>query len=522
MDPARLYASSVDALNRGDYPRALDFALRAAPSAPGHGGVHFVAGVAALHMRRMSQALGLLHRACELSPERPDYQAQRARALAAARLFREALEAADASVGAVPSDATTLDTLGVVYTQANEHQRAADMFRRAAEAAPGAAGLRFNLATSLTFLGHLDGAEAEHEACLAREPRFWKAHLALAQLRRQTRDSNHLERLRALLAQVGEDDARARMYLNLAIAKEKEDLGEYASSFRHLTIGKRDGARGRDYRFERDRELFDAIIDAFATPMREASDSTDEPVFVFGMPRSGTTLVERILSSHSAVHSAGELQNLGVALKRLSGSRTPALIDPDTVRRARQADLSRLGEAYVASTRPGTGQVPHFIDKLPHNFLYAGFIAAALPSAKMICVRRGALDTCLGNFRQLFAQKSPYYDYSFDVIDTARYYVEFDRLISHWNALLPGRILEVSYEELVDDVRGGAERMLAHCGLPWEEACVHFERNAAPVATASAVQVREPVSRASIGRWKRYEAELAAARRILEDAGIEP
>ena len=221
MDPARLYAASVDALNRADYPRALDFALRAAPSAPGHGGVHFVAGVAALHLHRMSQALGLLHRACELSPDRADYQAQRARALAAARLFREALEAADAAVRAGPADATTLDTLGVVYTQANEHRRAADMFRRAAAAAPDAAGLRFNLATSLTFLGELDAAEAEHGACLARDPHFWKAHLALAQLRRQTPESNHLERLRALLAQVGEDDAHARMYLNLAIAKEE-------------------------------------------------------------------------------------------------------------------------------------------------------------------------------------------------------------------------------------------------------------------------------------------------------------
>ena len=256
--------------------------------------------------------------------------------------------------------------------------------------------------------------------------------------------------------------------------------------------------------------------------MREVPNASDEPIFVFGMPRSGTTLVERILSSHSAVHSAGELQNLSVALKRLSGSRTPALIDPDTIRRARQADLTRLGEAYIASTRPGTGQVPHFIDKLPHNFLYAGFIAAALPNARMICVRRGALDTCVGNFRQLFAQTSPYYDYSFDVLDTARYYVQFDRLMAHWNALLPGKILEVRYEALVDDVRSGAARMLDHCGLAWEEACVHFERNTAPVATASAVQVREPVSRASIGRWKRYEAELADARRILEDAGIEP
>jgi tetratricopeptide (TPR) repeat protein len=456
-----------------------------------------------------------------LSPTRADYHAQRARALAAARLFRESVAAVDAAATAGPSDPLTFDTLGVVLSQANEHARAAVMFRGAVQSAPEVASFRFNLATSLMFMGEIDAAEGEYEACLSRDPRFWKAHLALAQLRRQTPASNHLERLRALLPDVG-GDAEGSMYIHLAIAKEEEeDLGRFASSFGHLVTGKRDGARGRRYRFERDLELFDAIRKSFAAPavIKPASGS-DEPIFVFGMPRSGTTLVERILSSHPDVHSAGELQNFGVAVKRLSGSRTRELIDPDTVRRARQADLARLGYDYVASTRPGTGQRPRFVDKLPHNFLYAGFIAAALPRASMICVRREPMDTCLSNFRQLFALSSPYYDYSFDPVDTARYYVEFDRLMAHWHRVLPGRILEVAYEDLVDDQETATRSLLAHCGLPWHEACLAFEKNEAPVATASVVQVRSPMFRTSLGRWKRYGEVLDPMRAVLEHAGI--
>jgi tetratricopeptide (TPR) repeat protein len=520
MDPATAYAESVAALNRNDFHRAFELAMRAREAAPGHGGVHFVAGVAALQLERLPQALALLHRASALSPARPDYHAQRARALSTARLFREAMDAAEEAVRQQPADPLTFDTLGVVFTQANEHRRAADMFRHAAAAAPEVATFRFNLATSLMFLGEIDEAEREYEACLAREPHFWKAHLALSQLRRQTAESNHLLRLNALLS-TADGAPDARMYLHLAIAKEEEDLGDYASSYAHLVTGKHAGAAGRRYRFERDRELFDAIVDAFAEPASPSSASTsEEPVFVFGMPRSGTTLVERILSSHPDVHSGGELQNLGVAIKRLSGSRTRELLDPDTVRRARGADLSSLGDLYIASTRPGTGHVPHFVDKLPHNFLYAGFIAAALPNARMICVRRDPMDTCLSNLRQLFALSSPYYDYSFDPIDTARYYVQFDRLMGHWKRILPGRILEIAYEDIVERQADATRRLLDFCGLAWNDACLSFERNAAPVATASVVQVRSPMFRTSLARWKRYGPVLDPMRQVLEEAGI--
>ena len=337
-------------------------------------------------------------------------------------------------------------------------------------------------------------------------------------MRKATSEHNHEARLQGLLARAG--DAASRMYLNLALAKELEDIGDYPRAFGHLTAGKAAGGEGRGYRSERDARLFAAIEDATRSMPAVAGSASEEAIFVIGMPRSGTTLVDRILSSHPHVHSAGELQNFGVVLKRASGSRTPELIDIDTVQRTNALDWRKLGDAYIASTRPATSAKPRFVDKLPHNFLYAGFIARALPNARIVCLRRNPMDTCLGNFRQLFAQSTPYYDYSFDLLDTGRYYLVFDRLMRHWRDTMPGRILELDYESLVDDQEGSTRRLLAHCGLDWDDACMRFNDNAAPVATASAVQVRQPLHRDALQRWKRYEPQLAGLRDLLERGGI--
>lgn len=518
-DVGRNYAEAVDALNRRQWSRAFALAQRILQQAGEHAGVHFVAGVAALHQAQMPRALAHLHRAVTLNPRRPDYLAQLARAQAESRLLREAVENALLAMDQQPQDPITLDTLGVVLTQGNEHSRAAEAFKRAAAAMPANASSRFNLATTLTFAGKLDEADSEYEACIALDPGYWKAHLALAQLRKQEPKRNHVERLRSLLAQ--HQGTEAQLYLNLALSKELEDLGDDRAAFKHLAAGKRAGGNGRNYTSARDEALFAAIQNAFPDPVpTRGGHESAEPIFIIGMPRTGTTLVDRILSSHPQAHSAGELQNFPVLFKRASGSRTPMALDVDAIERATQIDWSRLGEAYVKSTRPGTGHTPFFVDKLPHNFLYAGYIARALPRARIVCLRRDPLDTCLSNFRQLFTLGTPSYDYSFDLLDTGRYYLLFDRLMRHWNQVLPGRLLELDYERIVDDQEGATRELLSFCGLPWDEDCLHFDRNAAPVATASAVQVRNPIFRSSLQRWRRFEPELQELRALLSAAGV--
>jgi hypothetical protein len=238
------------------------------------------------------------------------------------------------------------------------------------------------------------------------------------------------------------------------------------------------------------------------------------------MPRTGTTLVERIISSHPDVQSAGELLNFPLAVKQASAVDTPDLIDLKTIAGVRQPDWQSLGEAYLSATRPLTGGKAHFVDKLPHNFLYLGWIAHALPNAKIVCLRRNPMDTCLSNFRQLFAPKAPYFDYSYDLLDTGRYYVLFDRLMAYWRKLFPGRILQVDYESLVESQEPSTRQIIDFCQLPWHENCLRFDKNPSPVATASAVQVRSPIYRSSMRRWKKYETELKPLRDLLEQSGI--
>jgi tetratricopeptide (TPR) repeat protein len=519
-NPAQVYASAVEALNRGDWNHARSLASGILQHAPKHAGVHFVLGVAALQLRDMRVAFDHLAQAARLNPSRADYAAQWARALASAHFTKEALAEAERGLRLEPGDPVTLDTLGVVFTQAHSHQRAVDVFKRAVTLRPDQPDLRFNLATSLTFSGDLAAAEVEHEACIGLAPRYWKAHLALSHLRRQSDDANHVTRLQALLAEAA-SDPEAQLYLNLALEKEYDDLGNYEKAFQHLVSGKSAWGATLGYDPGRDVALVDALVQHGPSAVTSGRGcSSTEPIFVIGMPRTGTTLVDRILSSHPSVTSAGELNNFGVALKRLSGSRTAPLIDIDTVVGASALDWERLGNAYLASTRPVAGHTRHFVDKLPHNFLYAGFIAKAFPEARIICLRRGAMDSCLANFRQLFALKSPFYDYSFDLLDTGRYYIQFERLMAHWSATFPDRIMHLRYEEIVDDQEGATRRLLEHCGLPWDDACLRFEQNPHPVSTASVVQVRSPIYRSSLQRWKRYGPNLDVLRALLTDAGV--
>ncbi|MFC5578492.1 sulfotransferase [Lysobacter niabensis] len=513
------YASAVAALNAGDWKQAQHLAMYLLREMPQHAGVSFVAGVAAMQLQQMPLAAACLQRAVQLNPARADYAAQFARSLAQSSRTREAGRMAEMALSLSPTDALTLDTLGVVFNQANDYERAAQMFKRVSELEPGRASYRFNYATSLVFAGDVEQAERELEACLAIDPRYWKAYLTLAQLRKATRGSNLVARIEAMLANAG-GNKEAEMFLHLALAKEQEDLAEYGQAFASLVRGKTARAPQK-YEFSRDDALFDAIEHGFggAEPAESGCPGSG-PIFVFGMPRSGTTLVERILSSHPQVETAGELQDFGVALKRASGSRTPELLDVDTMTRAGKVDWRSLGEAYLASTRQRAGAALHFVDKLPHNFLYAGFIANALPAARLICVRRDPVDTCLSNFKQLFSLDSPYYDYSFDLLDTGRYYLRFDRLMAYWKQRLPGRILEIQYEDVVANQEASTRQLLDFCGLEWDEACLRFEENASRVATASAVQVRSPIYRSAVQRWRHYEAHLEDLLQLLESGGV--
>jgi tetratricopeptide (TPR) repeat protein len=483
-------------------------------------------GVRAAEGGRIAEGLAQIREACAVDPGNPEPQAQLARWLSRLNRNDEALAAVARALALVPQSALCWDTVGVVLSRAGRHEQAVACFERAVALEPDRAGTHFNHAASLKFLGRFSAAEAAYEACIRRDPRFWRAHSALAATRRQTPERNHLARLERLLT-TGLLEPDAELHLRHALAKELEDMGRDDEAFGHLLAGNARKHAATGYRFERDQSLFDAVMRLFPEVLpgpAHADLARDEitcaPIFVVGMPRTGTTLVERILSSHSQVASAGESQNFGVLLQRACRTPSPQVLDEATLAQSLRVDLQVLGRDYVERTRPPGQARPRFVDKLPLNFFYLGHIARALPAASIVVLRRHPLDTGLSNFRQLFATGFSYYEYARDLSDIGRYYVQFDRLIAHWRATLPGRVHEVPYEALVADQRAETERLLAHCRLPWEEACLHFDRNQHAVATASAVQVRQPLYASSVGRWRRFEQHLQPLIDELLAAGV--
>ncbi|HEX5047243.1 MAG TPA: sulfotransferase [Gammaproteobacteria bacterium] len=487
-----------------------------------HADARFLLGMTAAAEQRYAEAADEIARAIDADSTKAEYFAQHARCLALLKRETEARSAAERAQALEPRDALTLDTLGVVWSRLSEHERAAQAFRGAVLAEPGNAGFQYNLAASLRFLGRFDEAEHAYEAAVRSAPTLYRAHSALSDLRKQTPERNHLERLLGLLPGAA-GDVDGELHLRHALAKEYEDLGDYDRAFAHLTAGKARKRRELGYSVDDDLALFARVERLFDERLLAAPAGgcgSEEPIFVVGMPRSGTTLVERILSSHSRVLSAGELQNLGICVKRMAGTPSRRVLDVATLERAANLDFDALGNRYIESTRPLTGAKPRFVDKMPLNYFYLGLIRLALPKAKVVCVRRDCLDNCVSNFRQLFAVTFSYYNYAYDLRDLGRYYAAFDRLMAHWERTLRGAMLRVQYEDLVQDPEAETRRLLDFCGLPWEARCLRFHENSAPVATASAVQVRAPLHDKSIGRWRRYAAHLGPLRETLAAEGI--
>ena len=518
-------AAARRALEGGDLNRCIQIAAAATQARPDHAEGHFLLAMAMAEGGRVAAALQTIDRAVTLAPADAEYRAQLARLNTLARREADARAAADAAAALAGSaDARTLDTIGCVYARLGDHGAAVPLFERAVGMAPDDIGFRFNLASSYGFFGRIDDAELHYEAILARRPGHGRAHLGIAGLRRQTRDHNHVPRLEAALGNT--PDPVERLRIHYAAAKEYEDLGEHQAVFRHLATGNAAHKARLGFDIETDAGIVDAIRTSFADPdyLAGTSTITDAPVFIVGLPRTGTTLVDRILAAHPGIGSAGELQAMPLALKRLAQTPSRLVLDRETVLAAHDLDPAELGAAYMARARQHAGaRAPRFIDKLPLNFLYIGHIARALPEARIVCLRRHPMDSVWSNFKNLFATTSSYYAWSYDLMDTARYYALFDGLIAFWQARFPGRVLELGYEALVADQEGETRRLLEHAGLPWDDKCLRFHETDEAVATPSAQQVRRPLNAGSIGRWRHYARELApvadffAARGIVAD-----
>jgi len=518
-DFAALRAAAAAALNGGDMLQVGRLAQAMVKAQPQAADGHFFFGLAAEAIGRVALAVEALDEAVRIEPN-PEYLAQQARLLLAARQDGPARQAAEAALAKGPAEPSTLDTIGCVFTRLGDHAAALPLFEAAAAKTPRDTHVRFNLASTLGFLGRFDDAKGHYEAILAAEPAHGRAHLALSTAGRARPEANHIARLDAALTTAPAPDDE--LQIRHALAKEHEELGQYAEAFAQLHAANSQRRTELAYDPDFDRRIFEALERSFADPGYFQGEGLDSvaPIFVVGLPRTGTTLIDRILSSHPEVRSAGELQAMPLAVKLEGRSGTPFVIDPETVAAAGALSPKQVGAVYLARATAHHGAGGRFVDKLPLNFLYVGHIARALPNASIVCLRRNPMDSVWSNYKNLFSTEFSYYNYSYDLLDAAAYYVLFDRLMAFWERQFPGRVLQVSYEGVVEDQEGWTRRLLAHCGLDWDDACLRFHENTAAVSTPSATQVRRPLYRDAMARWRAYEAELEPVRRYFDAAGI--
>lgn len=482
-----------------------------------------IAGDIAVAMRHIDA--GLLH-----APQSGDLHLHRARCLIAQGNFveaRVALAAAEDGAASLADQAARAATLwgmiGDAYGLCREYPRAHDAYDAAIGLDPATARHFFNRAAVSRYLGNDAQAAADYQTAIGMEPDHAEAYFNLVQLTRQTPADNRVDALEQLAQRLPEAAGTLpqRIQARFALAKSYEDLGDGPKSFAHLAVGARLMRGAIRYDLNDDLAMMAALRAAdWRLPVRAAPDGPT-PIFVLGLPRSGTTVVERILSSHSQVGAIGESPAFPQALAMVSQRSGPVSRDRDGIARAlARIDPAAVGAAYLAETAAlVAGDQRWFVDKLPANHLYLAMIACALPAAPIVLVSRHPLANLYGLYKTLFNQANPW---SYDLDDLVGYYAGYRALMAHYRGVLGDRLIEVSHQELVEEPDRVIRDLLARCGLDLDPACLSFHDNPLPCTTHSASQVRQPLNRDGMDSWRRFSAELEPLRQRLLAAGVPP
>jgi tetratricopeptide (TPR) repeat protein len=453
----------------------------------------------------------------------PDYRAARhdyVRALVERRKYLQAREELETLLKLEPGNVQYLALYAAAYVGLGEQEKAISIYRQHLASAPEAADLHLSLAHLLRTAGRRQESIHACRAAAAARSDFGDAYWSLANLKTYRFTDDEIGRMRA--AESAPGTARVdRYHLCFALGKALEDRGEYAESWRHYQQGnmlKRSEIRYRPEIIETNtRRQMEVCTREFFAARKAVGAASADPIFILGLPRSGSTLLEQILASHSRVEGTQELAEIPRIVLELQG-RDPDLDSrsyPGVLSQLEPEDFLRLGEKYLSETRLYRTDRPYFIDKMPNNFRHIGLIHLLLPNAKIIDARREPMACCFSNFKQLFAGGQ---EFTYGIEDIARYYRTYLDLMQHWDEVLPGRVLRVRHEDVVEDLEGNVRRILEFCGLEFEPACVDFHKTKRSVRTASSEQVRQPIFREGLDQWRNYELWLDPLKDALGDA----
>ena len=467
----------------GDLDEAENLLRQALAEAPDHIAALFELGRVLKELERPDDAIDVYKTLIELQPDNPRAHYRLAGVLAPAALTEQSAAA----------------------------------YRRCLELDPRHPGAWLGLGHMLKTLGQQSEGIAAYRRCLAIEPEFGEAWFSMANLKTYRFDDAEIAEMRQRLESDTVNET-SRVNFLFALARAYEDRRDYATAWQYYEQG---NARQRllvSYDPVLTETVNDDLVAFFAGDFFRShagvGNPDPSPIFILGMPRSGSTLVEQIIASHSRVEGTSELPYIGRLTKSLNRNRADGMRYPEVLNELEPRHFSRLGQNYLAMARMHRVEgTPHFIDKMPNNFPLVGFIHAILPNAKIIDARRHPLDACTGNLRQLYARGQAF---SYDQTDIGEYYLQYQRMMDHWDQVLPGKVLHVQYEDVVADLPRQVERILKHLGLPWEDACLDYHATQRAVRTASSEQVRQPIYTSGIGYWRHYEAQLEELREVLE------
>jgi tetratricopeptide (TPR) repeat protein len=479
---------------------------------------HFLVGLIALELKKNAVAISAFGSVTKLKPDHGAAWAHLARQFMRVGQAVRADAALENAAKYADGNPVVFDLIASSYGLLGDQREASKWLAKAVKKVPNSVPFLVNQANSHMFLGNLDDAEANLRKVLDMQPGNPSANWTLSNVRK-AKNRDHVEQLQEMLQQENQSP-QALAFLNYGLGKELEDLEDWGSAFDAFA----EGAKARRSTIEFDEqseiEMYGAFGDLFTSEWMERNalgHDSPSPIFVVGQPRTGTTLVERIITSHSGVHSAGELKQFGHSIRRLSKYSEPTRYSAKLASLAAEVDCQKLGKAYMTTTQKMRGSLPRFVDKLPPNYLYLPLILKALPNAKIVHLTRNPMDACFSSFKQLFADA---YLHSYQQEEMARHHARYRRLMQVWRERFPGRVFDISYEETARDVEPNARALLEYLELPWEDGCLDFHRQDGAVSTASAVQVREPAHTRSIGRWRRYENQLQPMLEALQAAGV--
>ena len=458
----------------------------------------------------------LLESAVAFAPEDIQLRLDYIDALRRRQKFERSREEAEALHARDPANPLFQSHLAIESLQTGDYDRAFELFDQVLETLPRDPATLTSRGHALKTMGQQADAVESYRAAFAAKPDHGDAYYALANLKTYRFTDAEMAAMRE---QAARPDLAFmdRVHIAFALGKAHEDRGEYGESFAHYREGNdlkraqtRYSADAMSAEMARQREACTA--DLFAAHEGEGHGAPD-PIFILGLPRAGSTLLEQILASHSQIDGTLELPNILSLAHRLRGRKASASRYPTILHDLSAEQLATFGEQYIADTRIHRQDAPFFIDKMPNNFRHIGLIHLILPHATIIDARRDPMDCCFSGFKQLFAEGQ---EFTYGLEEIGRYYADYVELMDHWDEVLPGRVLRIRHEDVLDDLEGQTRRMLDHIGLPFEEQCLAFHKTRRAVRTASSEQVRQPITRAGQGAWKPYEEWLGPLKAALQ------